>query len=113
MLRMRKDDAFFDRRRFFLNEGSAHTVIVPFLPMDCDAAAQYAAKSELHALLIERAGQLVHESYGAGYSAAKPHALYSGTKGFWGPLASRAERDGLISLDETVGETFAAWKTGP
>jgi len=113
MLRMRKYDAFFYRRRFFLNEGSAHVVIVPFLAMDCDAAAQYAAKSELHALLIERGGKLVHESYGGGYDAAKPHALYSGTKSFWGPLALRAERDGLIKLDETVGETFPEWRTGP
>ncbi|MBV9271478.1 MAG: beta-lactamase family protein [Candidatus Eremiobacteraeota bacterium] len=80
--------------------------------MDCDAAAAYAAKSELHALLIDRGGKRLHESYGAGYNADKPHALYSGTKSFWGPLALRAERDGALNLDETVGETFPEWRTG-
>lgn len=81
--------------------------------MDCDGAAEYAAKSELHALLIDRGGKSLLERYGGGYSAEKPHALYSGTKSFWGPLALRAEADGLIILDETVGETFPKWHTGP
>lgn len=81
--------------------------------MDCDAAEEYAAKSELHALLIDRGGKTLVERYGAEYSAEKPHALYSGTKSFWGPLALRAEADGLIRLDEPVGDTFPRWHTGP
>ena len=66
------------------------------------AATEYAAKHQPHALVIARDGQIETESYAGGYEAAKPHALYSGTKSFWGIAAIAAARDGLIDLDEPV-----------
>jgi CubicO group peptidase (beta-lactamase class C family) len=41
------------------------------------------------------------ERYAAGYENA-PHALYSGTKSFWGIAALEAEREQLFALDDPV-----------
>lgn len=57
-----------------------------------------------------REGALVCARYGDGYTGAKPHALYSGTKGFWGVLAAVAQDDGLLALDEPVADTIAEWR---
>src|SRR5690348_1646848 len=73
-------------------------------------AIAYHEKYKPQALVISRGGAIVHESYGGGFSAAKPHALYSGTKSFWGPVALIAQREKLLSLDEPVGQTFPAWE---
>jgi CubicO group peptidase (beta-lactamase class C family) len=77
-----------------------------------EAAAAYAERHGLEALLVRRDGETLYERYGAGFDANKPHALYSGTKSFWGPVALAAEEDGLLALDERVGETFPAWNEG-
>lgn len=81
--------------------------------MDLDAALAYAERHTLHALLILVDGEPVFERYGGGYDAAKPHALYSGTKSFWGVAAAAAHDDGLLDLDEPVAQTIAEWKTDP
>lgn len=81
--------------------------------MDVDAALAYAERHTLHALLILVDGEPVFERYGGGYDAAKPHALYSGTKSFWGVAAAAAHDDGLLDLDEPVAQTIAEWKTDP
>jgi CubicO group peptidase (beta-lactamase class C family) len=81
--------------------------------LDVEGAEAYAARHALHALLIARGGRVVHERYGGGYDATKAHALYSGTKSFWGVAAVAAEEDGLLALDEPVGATFPAWRDGP
>lgn len=81
--------------------------------MSLDAARTYAERSELHALLVQAGKKPVTAVYAGGYSDSKPHALYSGTKSFWGPLALRAQRAGILDLDEPVGDTFAAWAKGP
>ncbi len=54
------------------------------------------------ALVVSRSGAIVHESYAAGFDASVPHALYSGTKSFWGIAALEARNDGLLDLDERV-----------
>jgi CubicO group peptidase (beta-lactamase class C family) len=54
------------------------------------------------ALLVQRAGRIVHESYDGGFTATTPHALYSGTKSFWGIAALEARADGLFDLDEPI-----------
>ncbi len=77
--------------------------------MDVDAAAAYAERHALHALLVQRADEIVFERYGGGYDAEKPHALYSGTKSFWGVLAVAAQHDGLLDVDEPVSHTLPAW----
>ncbi|MDP9017623.1 MAG: beta-lactamase family protein [Candidatus Eremiobacteraeota bacterium] len=73
------------------------------------SAAEYARKYDLHALLIEQAGTILHEEYGGGYDADRAHALYSGTKSFWGAVAAAALDDGLLTLDEPVSRTIDAW----
>jgi len=78
--------------------------------MQPTAALAYAERHDLHALLIDVAGTTLAEHYGGGYDVKKPHALYSGTKSFWGVTALAAESDGLLKLDERVATTFPAWR---
>jgi CubicO group peptidase (beta-lactamase class C family) len=80
--------------------------------MNLEAAAEYAERHALHALVVQRGDEIVFERYAGGNDAAKPHALYSGTKSFWGVLASAAQDHGLLDLDEPVGQTIAAWNSG-
>jgi CubicO group peptidase (beta-lactamase class C family) len=56
------------------------------------------------ALVISRDGAIVHQSYENGFNAATPHALYSGTKSFWGIAALEAQAEGLLDLDERAHE---------
>jgi CubicO group peptidase (beta-lactamase class C family) len=80
--------------------------------MNFEAGAAYAERHGLEALLVRREGETIFERYAAGFDAHIPHALYSGTKSFWGVVAAAAVDDGLISLDEPVGETFPGWSVG-
>jgi CubicO group peptidase (beta-lactamase class C family) len=54
------------------------------------------------ALVVQRGGRITHESYENGFAEGKAHALYSGTKSFWGIAAIEARADGLLDLDERV-----------
>ncbi len=76
-------------------------------------AVAYHERHKPQALVISRAGEIEVEKYDDGFSAGKPHALYSGTKSFWGPLAIVAQREGLLELDEPVGSTFTSWQDDP
>ena len=75
-----------------------------------DSALEYARKYDLQALLLMRDGETLAEEYGGGYDADKPHALYSGTKSFWGVAAAAAADDGLLDFDEPVRDTLAQWR---
>lgn len=75
-----------------------------------DDAVTYHLRHKGQALIVERRGDVLHESYDAGFAAESPHALYSGTKSFWGVTAIEAQDDGLLSLDERVAQTFPEWK---
>ena len=76
-------------------------------------AAEYARAHGLHALVVERGGRVVASEYGERFSPDEPHALYSGTKSFWGVTALFAQDDGLLQLDEPVAETFTQWQADP
>ena len=78
--------------------------------MNPAAALAYAERHTLHALLIEVDGAVIFEQYANGHDAGKPHALYSGTKSFWGVVAAAASDDGLLALDEPVADTIAEWR---
>ena len=54
------------------------------------------------ALVIQRGGRIVHEEFAASFDAGTPHALYSGTKSFWGIAALEAAADGVLTLDDPV-----------
>jgi CubicO group peptidase (beta-lactamase class C family) len=73
-------------------------------------AIEYARKHALHALVIAQNGRVVSETYGEDHHASTPHALYSGTKSFWGITAVAAQRDGILRLDERVAESFPQWE---
>jgi len=77
--------------------------------VNLDSALAYAQRHELHALIVASALDILGEWYGAGYDAAAPHALYSGTKSFWGIAAMHAANDGILRLDEHVCETIEEW----
>ncbi len=76
-------------------------------------ATAYARAHGLHALVVERDGRIVAAEYGESFVAGEAHALYSGTKSFWGVAALFAQDDGLLRLDEPVAETFSEWRTDP
>ena len=80
--------------------------------MNFAAAADYAERHALEAMLVVSDGDALFERYAPGFDAAKPHALYSGAKSFWGVAAVAAAEDGLLALDEPVGHTFKEWSTG-
>jgi CubicO group peptidase (beta-lactamase class C family) len=54
------------------------------------------------ALVIRHGDRTVHEEFGADFTARTPHALFSGTKSFWGIAAIEAAYDGILSLDDRV-----------
>jgi CubicO group peptidase (beta-lactamase class C family) len=80
--------------------------------VNVEAAVAYAERHALHALLVQRGDEIVFERYAGGYDADKPHALYSGTKSFWGVLAVAAQHDGLLDVDEPVSHTLPEWSAG-
>jgi len=81
--------------------------------MNVEAAAEYAEKHGLEAMIVSVAGKTVFERYGKGFDRTTPHALYSGTKSFWGALAVVAQDDGLLDLDELVSRTVPEWSGDP
>jgi len=85
-------------------------VSTPPQTLDIEGALAYVRKHSLDACAIEQAGRLVGEAYSADFSANQPHPLYSGSKSFWGPLALRAQQDGVLQLDEPVCETIHEWR---
>jgi len=80
--------------------------------VNAEAAANYAERHGLRALLIVRDGATLFERYVDGVNAETSHSLYSGTKSFWGPVALAAQDDGLLDLDEPVAATFETWREG-
>ncbi|MBV8363376.1 MAG: serine hydrolase [Candidatus Eremiobacteraeota bacterium] len=72
-------------------------------------ALAYARKHGLHALVVLRDARIVAEEYADGWNAERAHALYSGTKSFWSIAAAAAAQDDLLTFDELVCDTLAAW----
>jgi CubicO group peptidase (beta-lactamase class C family) len=73
-------------------------------------ALAYHQRHKGQALLVSRGGKMQLEEYGNDFAAVSPHALYSGTKSFWGVAALTAQREGILSLEERVADSFPAWK---
>ncbi|MFN2459760.1 MAG: serine hydrolase domain-containing protein [Candidatus Velthaea sp.] len=73
-------------------------------------ALAYAERHELAALVVADGDAVRFERYGDGFGPETPHALYSGTKSFWGLAAAAAAEDGLLALDERVSATIGEWR---
>ncbi|MDQ6780443.1 MAG: beta-lactamase family protein [Candidatus Eremiobacteraeota bacterium] len=81
--------------------------------IDVENALAYVRQQGSEACIISQAGRITGEFFAAGFDGGTAHALYSGTKSFWGPLAIRARRDGLLDLDEAVSDTIVEWRADP
>lgn len=77
------------------------------------AAATYSSQHKGQALQIYSGGKLVFEDYANGFSKGQPHKLASGTKSFSCAIATAAQQDGLLKLEERVSETITEWKSDP
>jgi len=80
----------------------------PVNPNALRAAANYSAGAGGTSFLAIQSGQTLLEK-----NANEPNKIYSGTKAFWCLAALAAVEDGLLSLDEPVGNTIPAWQTDP
>ncbi|MBV9264311.1 MAG: serine hydrolase, partial [Candidatus Eremiobacteraeota bacterium] len=78
-----------------------------------ERAVEYSRAHGLQALVISRGGDVIAQEYAAGFTGDTPHALYSGTKSFWGVAALVARDEGLLGLDEAVAETVKSWRDDP
>lgn len=80
----------------------------------CEAAANYSAQHNGHAVLVSWKGKTIYERYDNGWTHDKPHRLASGTKSFSGVMLAAAIEDELIGgFDEPVGQTITEWKDDP
>ena len=70
--------------------------------MNIGAALAYHRRHKPLALLVRAGGKCVEAAFEDGFTREQPHALYSGTKSFWGVTALTAQREGLLQLDEAV-----------
>lgn len=70
--------------------------------MNAAQALLYHRRHKPEALLALARGKTLVEQYDGGLTEETPHALYSGTKSFWGVTAVTAQAEGLIQLDEPV-----------
>src|SRR3954467_7324083 len=91
---------------WLLAVGSAFSA--PVNPNEIRAAAAYSSSAGGTSFLAVQNGQTLLEQ-----NAGEPHKIYSGTKAFWCLAALAAAEDGLLSLDEHVGDTIPSWKTDP
>ncbi len=78
--------------------------------MTPQAAFEYAAKHELHALIVASPSAVALEEYGGGFGPERAHPLYSGTKSFWGIAALAMAAEGLIDLDAPVVDAIPEFK---
>lgn len=80
-----------------------------FLPPFAELDA-YVARTGGTSLLVMQSGRVVHESYPNGGGATTRQSLASGSKSFWGVLATRLQQDGTLKLDGKVADVLTEWK---
>ena len=78
--------------------------------MNLEPAVAYSQKHAQEALIVRRGVKSLLEIYGNGMHAESAHALYSGTKSFWGAAALAAQDDGILALDEPVARLVSEWQ---
>jgi CubicO group peptidase (beta-lactamase class C family) len=70
--------------------------------VNVDAAVAYHQRHKPQGLIALRGGEVLIEEYTGAFTQDTAHALYSGTKSFWGVTAVLAARERLLDLDEPV-----------
>src|SRR4051812_9549594 len=80
----------------------------PVNPNALRAAASYSDRAGGTSFLAIQNGHTLLEE-----NANEGHKIYSGTKAFWCLAALAAAEDGLLSLDENVGNTIPEWASDP
>lgn len=70
------------------------------------SALEYAAKHKPWDVVVSVAGDITAR---AGDAQGEAHALFSGTKSFWGIAALSAQSDALLRLDEPLATEFPEW----
>src|SRR5438067_10903668 len=80
-------------------------------PGNCARAAAYSENNRGFSMLVMQNGKTVFEHYANGGGADMRCKIFSGTKSFWGIAALCAVRDGLLRLDDHVGDTITEWKS--
>ncbi|QSR87118.1 serine hydrolase [Candidatus Methylacidiphilum infernorum] len=81
-----------------------------FPALQIQKAAAYSRVHNHLSLLIIKDGQVLHEEYSAGNGPLLRHRIFSGTKGFWGVIAMKAQEEKILSLHEPVYLTIQEWK---
>ena len=71
-----------------------------------EAAWDYHQTENGLAMLVIQGDTIVFEAYANGHSASTPWHLYSGTKTFSCAMAAKGIEQGLLTLDEPVGDTL-------
>lgn len=90
-----------------------HLLASPASAQDCDALAAYNADHEGVSLIVLRDGEVVCESYSGPGGPDRAWALASGTKSFIGVMAAAAVQDGLLHLDDRIGQTSPRFAEDP
>jgi CubicO group peptidase (beta-lactamase class C family) len=84
------------------------TFATPVNPNALQAAAAYSRSAGGTSFLAIQNGQTLLEQ-----NANEAYKIYSGTKAFWCLAALAAVEDGLLRLDENVGDTIPSWRNDP
>jgi CubicO group peptidase (beta-lactamase class C family) len=65
-------------------------------------AEEFGGSWQTEGLVVMVGGQVVHEKYGAGWTATMPHILYSATKSIGSALVGIAINDGLMQKTDSI-----------
>jgi len=76
-------------------------------------AVEYATRTDAQAVLVMHRGAIVHEQYISGGAATVRTMLASGSKSFVGVATIAAVADGLLRLDDPVGQYLTEWAGDP
>ncbi|MGH8047463.1 MAG: serine hydrolase domain-containing protein [Chthoniobacterales bacterium] len=82
-------------------------------PLRIAAADSYSRKCGGQALIVMQTGRTLHESYANGGAPDRPLLVMSLTKNLAALAIFAARASGLLSLDEPVAKTIAAWRDSP
>lgn len=72
-------------------------------------AAAYSIEHGGRSILVQQAGKTLLERYSQGHDKSTRLRIYSGTKGFWGIAALKAEEEDLLELDDRVSDYLPEW----